>query len=187
MPALHAVRMGRRDDRLQVNERQLAFMVLEELACSPSFGRWFLGQTGHSGPGTLELLHLLQPTSTDDGETDFLVVHVTPRGRRALLIDNKLGAAFTQSQPARFRSRGQTGIAAGCWQEFATVLAAPLHYLTDASEAGFDHKVPYETIRQAIAEHGDPARIACKLQLLDCAIAKVPNANAIRKRRRESS
>ena len=148
------------------------FMILEELACSPSFGRWFLGQTGHTGAGTLELLRLLQSDSTDDGETDFLVVHATPAGSRALLIDNKLGAAFTRSQPERFRTRGQTGIAAGCWQEFATVLAAPQHYLTDVDEAVFDHKVPYETIRQAIAAHGDPARIACKLKLLDCAIAK---------------
>ena len=62
---------------------------------------------------------------------------------------------------------------AGCWQEFATVLAAPQHYLTDVAQGVFNHKIPFETIGQAIEAHGDPARIACKLKLLDCAIAKV--------------
>ena len=52
------------------------------------------------------------------------------------------------------------------------MLTAPRHYLTEVDEAVFDCKVPYETIRQAIAAHGDPARIACKLKLLDCSMAK---------------
>ncbi len=164
--------MERPDDTLQVDERQMDFLILKELACSPLFGRWFLGQTGHSGAGSLELLRLLRSDSTYDGETDLLVVHATATGSRALLIENKVGTAFTRSQPERYRTRGQAGIAAGCWQEFATVLTAPRRYLADVGEGVFDCKVPYETIRQAIAAHGDPARIACKLKLLDCSIAK---------------
>jgi|HubBroStandDraft_2_1064218.scaffolds.fasta_scaffold395808_1 hypothetical protein len=172
MSALHAVGMKLHDDTLQVHERQMDLLILEELACSPAFGRWFLGQTGHTGAGSLELLRLLRSDSTYDGEADFLVVHATTAGSRALLIDNKLGVASTCSHPERLRTRGQTGIAAGCWQKFATVLTAPRHYLAEVDEAVFDCKVPYEAIRQAIAAHGDPARIACKLKLLDCSMAK---------------
>ena len=161
----------------------MAFMILEELACSPPFGRWFLGQTGHTGPG---MLRLLQSNSTDDGDTDFLVVHATAAGSRALLIGNKLGVASTRSDPERYRTRGLAGIAAGCWLEFTTVLTAPRHYLADVGEAAFDCKVPYETIRQAIATHGDPARTAWKLELLDCAIATGSNAKAIRRQSRPS-
>jgi hypothetical protein len=155
------------DDKPQVDERQMDFMLLEELACSPPFAHWFLGQTGHTGAGTLELLRFLH------GATDLLVVHGIATGSRALLIETKAGAAFARSRPERYRIRGQAGVVAGCWQEFATVLAAPQHYLTDAAQGMFDHRIPYETIRQAIEAHGDPARIARKLKLLDCAIAKV--------------
>jgi hypothetical protein len=163
--------MERRDDRLHAKKRQMDFLILEELACSPSFGRWFLEKTGHTGPGTLELLRLLQSDSTDDGEIGFLVVHATAAGSRALLIDNRFGAAFAQPRPERQRTRGQAGIASGCWLEFAIVLTAPRHLLAEA-EGVFDCKVSYETIRQAIAAHGDPGRMACKLKLLDWAIAR---------------
>jgi hypothetical protein len=155
------------DDKRLVDERQIDFMILEELACSPPFARWFLGQTGHTGAGTLELLRLLH------GSAVLLVVHAIATGSRALFIETKAGAAFTRSQPERHRIRGQAGVVAGCWQEFATVLAAPQHYLTDVAQGVFNHKIPFETIGQAIEAHGDPARIACKLKLLDCAIAKV--------------
>jgi hypothetical protein len=172
MSALHAVRMGLRDDTPHTGERQMDVLILKQLACSPPFGRWFLGQTGHTGAGSLELLRLLRSDSTHDGGTDLLVMHATTTGSRALLIDNKFGTPFTQSQPERYRTRGRAGIVTGCWQEFATVLMAPRHCLTEVAEGAFDHRVPYETIRHAIATLGDQARIVCTLKLLDCAIAR---------------
>jgi hypothetical protein len=164
--------MELRDDRLHVDERQMDFLILEELACSPAFGRWFLGQTGHTGAGSLELLRLLQSNATYDGETGLLVVHAIATGSRALLIANKVVPPFTQFHSERYRIRGQAGVVAGCWREFATVLAAPRHNLTNIDGDLFDHKLAYETIRQAVAAHGDPARIASKLKLLDRAIAQ---------------
>jgi hypothetical protein len=160
------------DARLQVDEQEMDFLILEELACSPPFAEWFLRRTGYEPATTSRLLSLGRSVSTYDGETDLLLVHATAFGKRALLIENKVGASFTKFQPERYRIRGQAGVDQGDWQEFATVLIAPQRYLIAAGELPFDARVLYEEIRQVVAAHGDPARAMFKLKLLDLAITK---------------
>jgi hypothetical protein len=158
--------------QLHLDEQEMDFLILEELACSPPFAEWFMRQTGYEQASASSLLRLGRSVSAYNGETDLLVVHSTALGKRALLMESKVGAGFTSFQPERYRTRGQAGIDAGNWQEFITVLMAPQSYLDGASKYLFNYTVPYEKIKHAVAAYGDPKRVAFKLHILDLAITK---------------
>jgi hypothetical protein len=135
---------------MDVCERDLDFVLAEEIECSQSFRSWFLERTG-APPDMRELLRLGRSVSTQHGETDLLVVHGGANGlRRALLIENKIAASLTELQPERYRVRGNAGMNAGEWDEFATVLIAPELYLKDVPEKKFDHRVSYQECEKAL-------------------------------------
>jgi hypothetical protein len=159
-------------DKLHITEQEMDFLILEELACSPPFAEWFLTQTRCRDAQRGSIRSLGRSISTWDGETDLLVVHRTKTGDRALLIENKVGAAFTELQPERYRVRGKAGQASGEWTDFATVLVAPQMYLASVHGAPFDFTIPYEKIRDNLAPGADATRTAFKTWLLDLAIAR---------------
>src|SRR5437868_3403456 len=111
---------------IDISERDLDFVLAEEIECSQSFRSWFLERTGATPEHIHKILRLERSISTQDGETDLLVVHGDANAlRRALLIENKIAASFTRLQPERYTVRGEKGIRAGDWTEFTTVLVAP--------------------------------------------------------------
>jgi hypothetical protein len=159
-------------DKTHINEQEMDFLILEELVCSPPFAKWFLGQAGYpdAQPGSIRRLD--RSVSTWDGETDLLLVHRTQAGNRALLIENKVGAAFTKLQPERYRIRGEAGQAEGKWTAFSIVLIAPQVYIAGIHTTAFDFTITYEAMRDQLELSADAARTAFKVWLLDLAINK---------------
>ncbi len=155
---------------VDVCERDLDFVLAEEIECSQSFRSWFLVRTG-AVPEKGELIRLGRSVSTQHGETDLLVVHGGANGlRRALLIENKIAASFMERQPERYRVRGDAGIRDGDWEEFATVLVAPTLYLKDVPEKKFDYQVSYEECEKALA--GADLRAEFKRRIFRAACSK---------------
>jgi hypothetical protein len=163
------------DDRSQVSfvdvcERDLDFVLAEEIECSQSFRSWFLERTG-SSPDVRELLRVGRSVTTQHGETDLLVVHGGANGvRSALLIENKIAASFTELQPERYRVRGNEGKKNGEWTDFATVLIAPELYLKDVHDNKFDYHVSYEDCEKAL--NGADLRAQFKRRIFRAACEK---------------
>ena len=159
---------------VDVSERDMDFLFAEELECDPTFRAWFLGRTGGS-EGKGGLLRVGRSISTAQGETDLLMVHATANGsRRAVMIENKVAAPFMRLQPERYRLRGEKGVEHGDWDEFATVLIAPLRRLEGVPAGTFDHHVSYEECEAALG--GSNARVDFKRRVLRaaCGKARVP-------------
>ena len=155
---------------VDVCERDLDFVLAEEIECSQTFRSWFLERTG-AASDMRELLRLGRSVITQHGETDLLVVHGGANGvRRALLIENKIAASFTGLQPERYRVRGNAGIKDGEWAMFATVLIAPQVYLKDVPEKKFDYRVSYQECERAL--DGDDLRAQFKRRIFHAACDK---------------
>jgi hypothetical protein len=108
------------------------------------------------------------------GEADLIVVATAtkPSGETvqlAILIEDKITAAFQPSQASRYHLRGAEGVTNGQWTCFKAVLVAPSAYIT--AEHGFDAAVSLEEIKEWICL-GDPARRLFKTAKIDEAISK---------------
>ncbi len=134
-----------------VCERDLDFLMLEELECNTPFFDWFSERVGGLPGIPRTLAAARRSVSTWKGETDLLLIEGLPDGRRrAIMIENKIAANFTPDQAKRYRERGRDGIQTGEWDEFVTVLVAPAKRLDEKSRSDFDHSVEYEEISEVI-------------------------------------
>lgn len=154
-------------------ERDLDLLLLEEFASSPGFLRWFLGRVNLAAKKP-RLLRAARSVAHSIGESD-LEIFVEQSGYiTAILIENKITAAFQNRQAERYRRRGAAYVRNDRCHAFVTVLVAPEAYFgADPDDRkGFDAVVTYESIRQQFLDVGLGARLAYKLNLLDGAIVK---------------
>lgn len=169
----------------RVIERDVDLLLAEELASSRQFLSWFLGSLGIQG--TITVRSVEHSVSGPSGESDLEVFFECDGRSLAVLIEDKIDAAFQPRQEQRYRQRGRAYVRKKKCEEFRTVLVAPSKYLGDEPEKhGFDAALSYEDIRgwfDGSAELG-PRKIY-KLSLLDTAIERgeggwtlVPDANA---------
>jgi hypothetical protein len=99
---------------VDVTERDMDFLFAEELECDPVFRAWFLERTG-SSEGAEGLLRVGRSISTRHGETDLLLVHMAhDESKRAVVIENKVAAAFRcRPSVTAFAARKGCGRASG--------------------------------------------------------------------------
>lgn len=153
----------------EVSERDLDFLLAEEVECNPSFAAWLLDLTDGEG----SIVSIARSVATAYGETDLLIVHEDPEGsRRAIMIENKVAAAFQEFQAERYRRRGEAGVAEGEWASFCTVLIAPRKYLSDVAEGDFDKLLAYEDIDAFLATMPSNPRTAFKRRIIAQALGK---------------
>jgi hypothetical protein len=131
-----------------VAERDVDFVVLEELSTIPEFGD-FVSALAIGRPifgATVDAWHSLTDGSL--GETDLLFVFDSNEGQRyALLIENKIDAPPQPQQAERYRKRGEHGKKQGLWDEYETVIMAPKRYLESArNSSGYGAVIPYEAV-----------------------------------------
>lgn len=157
----------------EVNERDIDFLLAEEIECNPDFAAWLLTAVGCPGSGWQDIISIQRSVTTVHGETDVLVVvRVSGGGRRALMLENKISASFTEGQPERYRLRGEAGIAEGNWDSFRTVLLAPRKYIDGVTDGTFDHTVVYEDIDAQFAAMPSGPRRDFKRRILAFALGK---------------
>ena len=103
------------------------------------------------------------------GEADLVIVYTdSERKRTAVLIKDKLRAAFQPEQPERYAERGRAGVGKG-WEAYWTCLVAPKTYIDRGH--GFDAAVSLERVIELFAE-ADERRREFKVRVLQEAIRK---------------
>jgi len=113
-----------------VAERDLDFVLVEELSVNDEFCDWFTSRLYREPvfASSIGAWHSVSDASL--GETDVLYMFKSDEdGRIAVLIENKIDAGAQPTQAARYQQRGEKGKQAKDWDDFMTCLVAPSQYL----------------------------------------------------------
>lgn len=153
-----------------VTERDIDLLLHEEITVSPDFCLWILTRAGAStrSPSSSRVWHSV--SDSELGESDLLLLATLDNKRVALLIENKVDAVPQPDQSARYKRRGQKGVAAGDWDQFRAVIVAPEKYLQNDSEARrYNAQISYESLAEWFSAGNDP-RHGYKMNLVRQAI-----------------
>ena len=131
-----------------INERDIDFLLLEELRVSTEFRDWISSRV-FGRPifkSFVGAWHSLVDASL--GESDLLFLFDAEDGTStAILIENKINAQAQPNQGKRYTERGEKGKAEGYWQEFQTCLIAPRKYLESPLQTeSYDCQISYEEV-----------------------------------------
>jgi hypothetical protein len=95
-----------------ITERDIDVLLMEEFESESGFLEWFVGLTARWSLDELNLRDVWHSLSNEHGESDLLVLAGRTDGERlALLIENKVDAPPQPEQAARYRRRGEIGLA----------------------------------------------------------------------------
>jgi len=169
-----------------VQERDIDFLLVEELACSLPFRQLLLGWALPNvdiSVFTPVVLHSVARAGAGPGETDIQVSLTSAVGADLgpflVLIENKVDAVFQPDQAARYRIAAAEEEAPGRYRAARTLLVAPEQYIGTRQEATeFDSHVSYEAIEQhfrerAVTEGNEVGeRCAHRANLVALAISK---------------
>lgn len=160
------------DGLIEVCERDVDFLLLEELQCNEKFRRWVLNKVGSQPDASTEIVRLARSVATFRGETDLLFVHRDFDGApRAIMIENKIDAVFTPKQAERYHARGEDGIRQGEWMRYVVALIAPKKRLEGPDTAPFANRISYEEAAEQLL--GDEYRRTFKRCILQYACKTV--------------
>ena len=163
-----------------MHERDLDVLLATHLTASETFRALLMRHAlGEAPPHTV--LSCQVSVSTDAGETDLLLVVRldTENGRRiALMLEDKIGAAFQPEQADRYRQRGEQGILDGAWDAYRTCLVAPAAYIAKVSKQdGWNGLLALEKVAAWARAAGGP-HDAVLARVCDDAVAKQAKASS---------
>ncbi len=137
-------------------ERDIDVLVQEELLFNQHVASLFGSRLGLPTP--IQITRCALSVSDASGETDIEARFSAEGCYGALLIENKIDAAFQPRQPERYRERAaalseKLGVKVHC------ILIAPVGYGVSEASSSFDAIVSYEELATAIAaEDSDRAK-----------------------------
>ena len=164
----------------QVRELHIDFLLEEEFYSNPQFLCGFLDAAAPKDvscnrdttrlPDVSALIESVRRSVSDAfGEADLIVVYTnSERKRTAILIEDKLRAAFQPEQPERYAERGRAGLGKE-WETYWTCLVAPKTYINRGHD--FDAAVSLESVVDLFAR-ADERRREFKVRVLQEAIRK---------------
>jgi hypothetical protein len=130
-----------------VSERDIDFVLLEELFASSDFAQWFLSRLGIAA--TSSVVTIAHSVSTSTGESDIELTLQLDGQTHIVLIENKIDAILQPLQAERYRERAERYVRDGQCAYCHTALVAPKVYVgKDPQSLGFDSVVTYEAIRK---------------------------------------
>ena len=131
---------------LNITERDVDLLLLEELLVSETFANWFITEIIRQPPPITIVGAWHSVSDALLGESDLIVKFETEKGLiEAILIENKIDAVAQTEQGYRYKMRGDKGITQGEWSRFTTCLFAPQSYLDRNSEP-YDVEISYEQV-----------------------------------------
>ncbi|MCS4306516.1 hypothetical protein M2404_000839 [Rheinheimera pacifica] len=131
---------------LNISERDVDLLILEEFLVSQPFANWFVSEATRqlSSIKIIGAWHSVSEALL--GESDLIVKFTSETGvPEAILIENKIDAAAQTKQGDRYKMRGEKGIAQGEWAKFITCLFAPQSYV-DRNAEPYDVEISYEQV-----------------------------------------
>jgi hypothetical protein len=158
-----------------VAERDLDFVLVEELSVNAEFCDWFTSRLYRKPVFVSSIGAWHSVTDAILGETDVLYMFKSDDdGRIAVLIENKIDAGAQPKQAERYRRRGEKGKQAKDWDDFMTCLIAPTQYLSGGNQAeSYDAQISYEELMSFfVSRRGRDSRYLFKAQLIREAIEK---------------
>jgi hypothetical protein len=131
-----------------MQERDLDLFILEELHSEAGFSEWLTEQLDLEAFAFAGARHSVSAkVNAKWGETDVLVFFSKTNERIALLIEDKIGANFTDRQAERYRERAQEMVRKGEADRCLTVLIAPQSYLEGVPpDDPWDHRLSIDSI-----------------------------------------
>lgn len=134
-------------------ERDIDILLLEEMHCNSAFVSWIAGRVGIEGATLVSAEHSVYK---GNGETDVLAVIDCARGRIALMIEDKIGAAMQPEQAERYHLRGEQLCATQpVIKYYKTLLCAPRAYIALVPEADWHATLPLEEIADWFAKQNN--------------------------------
>ena len=152
-----------------VAERDVDFIVLEELDVSAEFGAWFSERVFGSPVFRTQIGAWHSVTEAELGESDIVFLfEATDRSMKSVLIENKVDAPPQPDQGRRYKQRGELGLERGDWDEFRTCIIAPYRYLGSSKHCEiYDAEISYEKIMEYFEERGtDDRRSAFRARVM---------------------
>ncbi|MDP3699263.1 MAG: PD-(D/E)XK nuclease family protein [Nanoarchaeota archaeon] len=142
------------NDVQSVNERNIDFLLFEELKVNPKFKKWFIGKTTKKKIKKVE--SILHSPTAKGSQFDLLIIFIAGSGRKhGLIIENKISATAQKNQPQRYCKRGEEGIKQGEWKEYTTSIIAPEEYLkNDQKVKEYNSSLSYEEIKRMFLKNG---------------------------------
>lgn len=130
------------------SERDLDLIQLEELHAANGYADWFADKIGLTGYAFISARHSVSAVVKGaHGETDLLVFFEKNGSKVAVLIEDKISAAFTQRQAERYVERGEDLVQKGEADAFKTVLVAPQHYMASVPKTDpWQEKITVEEV-----------------------------------------
>jgi len=152
----------------QVRELHIDFLLEEEFYSDPQFLRGFL-DAAKFPDASANIVSVRRSFADAFGEADLIAVYSNSEGKRAaILIEDKLRAAFQPRQPERYAERGKGGMPKA-WDAFWTCLVAPETYINRGHS--FDAAVSLESLIELFAKN-NALRHEFKSRVLKEAIQK---------------
>lgn len=128
-----------------VVERDIDFILVEELAAPDGFLAWFLARIGL--PADYELTSVAHSATTSTGETDIELTLASGDTKVMVLVENKIDANLQPRQAERYRDRASRHVKEGQCSVCITVIVAPKAYFAgEAIDLGFDRVITYEDL-----------------------------------------
>lgn len=176
-----------------IRERDVDFMLVEELRCSERFTRWFLNAIG--AEDGLEPVWIAKPAHvghsvrTDRGagagESDLELLFdanaIDGERRLAVFIENKIDHRLGPKQAERYRKRAYAALESRKCSQAVTVLVAPVGYRCVGADL-FDSRVTYQdimsyfedtaSVQEMDANHLEAARMRHRCELLQHAMER---------------
>lgn len=155
-----------------IQERDIDFLLLEEIKCNKDFINWFVSKILGEGI-KFELLKAWHSISSDGmGQSD-VVFKIDSSGKTILfLIENKLNADFQPEQANRYHTRGNSFMNRQECDEYNTILFAPQKYQSRTN--GFHYHISYEDLRDWFLNQNNlGSRGLFKVEMLNAAIEKL--------------
>jgi len=131
-----------------VAERDIDFLILEELSVSIEFQEWFSSRVFNEAIYKSKIGAWHSVSVTGLGESDLVFIFSGKDGQRnAILIENKVDAPPQKKQGYRYKLRGEKGVKEGYWEKLKTCIIAPQKYLSSSKNTEeYDSEISYEEI-----------------------------------------
>ena len=156
---------------LNVTERDVDLLILEELHISENFANWFASCVLGSSVQVKMIGVWHSVSDAMLGESDLVYLYQSSdRSSQAILIENKIDAQAQPAQGVRYQKRGEKGILDGHWVDFKTCLIAPQEYIEKNLET-YDSRISYENIMSYFNELSD-SRCSYRASFIKEAIEK---------------
>ncbi len=167
-----------------VLERDIDFLLVEELSCSDQFRAFVMERclpgTDVAGANWF-VRHSIGRTGTVSGETDIELTLLggSLPGTVKVLFENKVDAEFQPDQALRYRDEATRAMEElGCWRVVTCLLAPAAYLAARAGAADFHSAISYEDVLAHLADRASTLdgelghRLAHRVSTIEQAILK---------------